>query len=75
MAAPKSIILRAEVDEAQRAHNCQHNQGHRLERGDKRLKLWSDRSPAHYCSGCALSIIERGIARLHDLARQLRSEQ
>jgi hypothetical protein len=73
MPRPKSIIERVEVDEALKAHNCQHNQNHRIERGDKRLKVWKQRSPEHYCVSCALDIIARDIAELQDLDRRLRS--
>ena len=72
MPRPKSILYRAEIDEAQRAHNCQHNAAHRLERGDKRLKVWDGRSPENYCATCALSIIARDIAKLQKLAERLR---
>jgi hypothetical protein len=72
MPRPKSILQRVEVDEAVHAHSCQHNSAHRLERGDKRLKLWNQRSCEHYCSVCALEIIERDTARLHEIAEQLR---
>lgn len=72
MPRPKSILQRVEVDEAKHAHNCQHNGAHRLERGDNRLKLWNNRSCDHYCATCALDIIERDIARLQELAKQLR---
>jgi hypothetical protein len=72
MARPKSIIQRVEVDQAQRAHNCQHNSSHRIHRGDARLKVWNGRSPEHYCVACALAIIERDMAKLQKLAEQLR---
>ena len=71
MPRPKSILQRVEVDEAQKAHNCQHNENHRLERGHKRLKVWKDRSPDHYCVECALAIIQRDISKLQGLAKQL----
>lgn len=71
MARPKSILQRVEVDEARKAHNCQHNDAHRLQRGDKRLKVWRDRSAEHYCVTCALAIIQRDIAKLQSLAQQL----
>lgn len=73
MPRPKSIIQRIEVDEARKAHNCQHNPNHRLERGDKRLKVWNRRSVDHYCADCALNIIERDITKLREIAEQLRS--
>jgi len=73
MPRPKSILQRMEVDEAQRAHNCQHNSAHRIERGERRLKLRKPgRSPEHYCTICALAIIERDINKLQKLAEQLR---
>ena len=72
MPRPKSILQRVKVDCALKAHNCQHNAKHRLERGDKRLKVWNDRSPDHYCVKCALSIIDRDIEKLQHLAEQLR---
>lgn len=70
----KSLVQRAEVDFAQRAHNCQANARHRLEQGDRRLKVHVDRSYDHYCRECALKIIEQDIARLGSLARQLTGE-
>ncbi len=75
MARPKSILQRVEVDEARKAHNCQHNDAHRLQRGDKRLKVWSDRSAEHYCVTCGLAIIQRDIAELQSLAQQLQGPQ
>jgi hypothetical protein len=71
MPRPKSILQRAEVDEAKRAHNCQHNAAHRLQRGDMRLKVRNQRSTDHYCAVCALAIISRDIATLQQLAEQL----
>lgn len=68
----KSLVQRSEVDEAQKAHNCQANRKHRLERGDRRLKVHVDRSQDHYCLGCALKIIEQDIEKLQILAQQLK---
>lgn len=65
---------RMEVDLVLRAHNCQHNKEHRLERGEKRLKLRNKRSWDHYCAQCAVSFIERDIATLKKLAVELRGE-
>jgi hypothetical protein len=73
--ARKSLVQRAEVDQVLKAHNCQANSRHRLERGDKRLKIWNGRSPDHYCVACAIDIIEHDIVKLQELARQLRAEQ
>ena len=60
------------VEAAVNAHNCQGNSSHRLVRGDKRLKVFTDpRSPEHYCAACARRIIERDIARLTSLLEEL----
>lgn len=68
----KSLVQRSEVDKVQKAHNCQANANHRLKRGDRRLKVYVDRSHSHYCGDCALRIIEQDIAKLQELAGQLR---
>jgi hypothetical protein len=69
--AKKTLVKRVDVDEAQRAHGCQRNSAHRLERGDKRLKVWKGRSPEHYCRDCAKQIIARDREKLDDLERRL----
>ena len=67
----KSLLIRVEVDVAQRAHNCQGNIRHRVERGDKRLKVRNGRSWDHYCLECARSIVRRDIGTLDTLARDV----
>ena len=67
----RSLRIRAEVDVAQRAHNCQGNTRHRIERGDKRLKVRNKRSWDHYCLECATTIVRRDIVELEALARAL----
>jgi len=67
----RSLRTRAEVDVAQRAHNCQGNTRHRIERGDKRLKVRNGRNWNHYCLECARTIVGRDIATLEALAREL----
>ena len=66
----KSLLVRVEVDEAQRAHNCQANAAHRLQRGDKRLKVRKGRNWDHYCAACAALIIQRDITELQVLRPQ-----
>jgi hypothetical protein len=62
--ATKSLVIRVRVDTALKAHNCQANSKHRIERGDVRLKVRNGRSWDHYCRSCALTIIARDIAKL-----------
>ena len=69
--ATKSLVIRVEVDKALKAHNCQGNRRHRLERGDKRLKVRNGRSWDHYCVICAGNIIQRDIVELQNLQRNI----
>ncbi len=71
MARVKSLIIRVEIDEVQKAHNCQANAAHRLVRGNKRLKVRNGRSWDHYCVACAAVILERDIAELQALRAQI----
>ena len=67
----RSLRTRAEVDVAQRAHNCQGNTRHRVERSDKRLKVRNGRSWDHYCLECARTIVSRDIGALEALTHDL----
>ena len=67
----KSLRIRAEMDVARHAHNCQGNVRHRIERGYKRLKVRNGRSWDHYCVECARTILRRDIDALEALAREL----
>ena len=69
----KSLLIRVETDEAQRAHNCQASAKHRIQRGDRRLKVRNGRSWDHYCVPCAIAILERDIAELQTLQRQFQA--
>lgn len=71
----KSLIQTTEVDVAKKAHNCQANRRHRLERGERRLKVRTDRSFHHYCRACGLIIIQQDIAKLQTLAQQLNDDR
>lgn len=70
--ARKSLVQRSEIDQVQRAHDCQANPKHHLSKGDSRLKVYVERSHDHYCAACALKIIEADIAKLQQMAQQLR---
>jgi hypothetical protein len=72
--ATRSLVIRAEVDKAKKAHNCQANSRHRLEKGDKRLKVRNGRSWDHYCANCAVAIIKKSIATLQDLQCALQGD-
>ncbi len=74
MPRPKSILQKIEIDIAKKAHNCQHNSRHRIQRGDKRLKVKKDRTSEHYCCECAKAIIDRDILYLQGLREQFLEE-
>jgi hypothetical protein len=62
-------LIRAEIDEAKRAHNCQASKHHRIQQGDIRLAVHiSGQSPDHYCAECARKIIQRDLEKLQQLA-------
>jgi hypothetical protein len=67
MARIKSLIAQVQIDTAGKAHNCQANARHRLEKGDVRLKVRNGRSWDHYCRACAEIIIDRDIQKLTKL--------
>jgi hypothetical protein len=63
----KSLLVRVEIDQAKKAHNCQANAAHRIRAGVTRLNVRNGRSWDRYCVPCAKTIIERDIAKLHAL--------
>jgi hypothetical protein len=71
MARPKSFVASIEMDEAQRAHNCQHNAGHRILKGERRLKLKVERTSEHFCRDCAIKFLKADVEKLEALIAQL----
>lgn len=70
MSRVKSIVIRVEIDQAKKAHNCQANARHRIHCGDTRLKVRNGRSWDHYCISCAKTILEHDISELQELQRK-----
>lgn len=68
--ATKSLVMRVQIDHALKAHNCQANARHRLEKGDRRLKVRNGRSWDHYCVPCATNILTRDMAKLRAFLAQ-----
>ena len=71
MGRPKSFVASITIDEAQRAHNCQHNASHRILKGERRLKLKVERSAEHFCCSCALKFLKADMEKLDALVVQL----
>jgi len=60
----KSLLLHAKVDAAGKAHNCQANAHHRINRGDIRLAVRNGRGWDYYCQECAQNIINHDLEKL-----------
>ena len=73
MPRPKSFLKRITIERTARAHNCQHNHNHRLEKGDVRLSLAVDRAHENYCADCAIQILNRDINILRNMIDEIES--
>ncbi len=69
----KSFLSRLEIDAAQKAHNCQHSKKHRIQKGDRRLKVSEGYSVSYYCLVCAVKFVENDSQGLSDLLVALRN--
>lgn len=67
----KSVVIQIDVDEVQRAHNCQGNARHRLSKGDLRLKVRNKRSWDHYCATCGVAIVDSSVEKLRAVRTRL----
>ena len=65
--ATKSLVITVRVDRAERAHNCRSRGGHRIERGEVRLKVRNGMGWIHFCRSCAENIIARDLEKLRAL--------
>jgi len=65
--AVRSILVQVGVDHAGKAHNCQANAKHRIEKGDLRLKIRNGMGWDHYCKSCANQIVAKAFQRLREL--------
>ncbi|GBK66233.1 hypothetical protein P4H94_14930 [Paenibacillus macerans] len=75
MPRPKSLVKSIEVDMAKRAHSCQHVPSHRILSGEKRLKLKVDRTYEHFCTECALKMIDSDIEKLQSIKEQITQKE
>jgi hypothetical protein len=72
MAKPKSFLKSLSIDNAKRAHNCQHNSKHRIIKGDTRLGLKVERSTEYFCKECSIKFLENGSEEIDMLLSELR---
>ncbi len=71
MSKPKSFVKSISIDNAKKAHNCQHNSKHRILAGDVRVKLKDGRTTEYFCINCALDTIRRDITMLEEIKKCL----
>lgn len=64
MGRVRSLLIRVEIDTAQRAHKCQANSRHPIKKGDTRLNVRAGRGWDRYCMECARKIVEGSLAAL-----------
>jgi hypothetical protein len=61
------------ITTAGRAHNCRHDDGHRITKGMRRLTVKSDGDEHHYCLNCAAGFLTRDLGRLGAMLEEVRS--
>ncbi|WP_256078357.1 hypothetical protein [Massilia sp. YIM B04103] len=65
----KSLLVTCRIDIAGRAHDCQANSRHRINKGDVRLKVRNGLGWDHYCSECAKKIFAKDLAKIAQLEK------
>jgi hypothetical protein len=70
MAKFKSIIS-AHVVVAGRKRLCHHDKKHPIKKGDRCLEVPVGLGWKGYCTGCGITMVEKGMAQLKDLRGQL----
>lgn len=75
MAKMKKLILKCEIEVAQKRHFCKHSKKHIISKGDKRLTLILNDGRAtavNYCQECGLKMIEQAQIELKELETKLK---
>jgi hypothetical protein len=71
----RSLLIRVEIDTAQRAHKCQANSRHPIKKGDVRLNVRAGRGWDRYCMDCARKIMEGSLASLTLVSRAVEARE
>jgi hypothetical protein len=69
----KSLVKNVTVNKAVKSHNCKRDKEHRVQAGEKRLRVKEGRSTAHYCPECGTASILADITKLQNLQKELNS--
>jgi hypothetical protein len=67
----RSLLDSVQFDKAGSSHNCRASRAHRIEMGERRLKVKVGRSHQHYCLECARKILAADVAKLGALVAEL----
>lgn len=67
----RSLIIRTEIDKAQRRHRCQTSAKHVIKQGDIRLNVRAGRGWDRYCLECARKILDGGKTTLDTVSSAL----
>ena len=67
----KSFLKNISIDTAKLTHFCKHNRKHKINKGDKRLKLKEGRASQHFCIECAKESLRKDINELSSLLTKL----
>jgi hypothetical protein len=73
VAKPKTLIKGMLVNQALRAHNCQHSSDHRIIKGDYRLCVKNGRNTEYFCVNCAKAFLNKAKNDIVSLMNQLPS--
>ena len=65
--ATRSLLVTHRIDRAGRAHDCQANAKHRIQKGDVRLKVRNGMGWDHYCKACAEHMIAKAQNQIEGL--------
>jgi hypothetical protein len=71
----RSLLIKVEIDTAQRAHKCQANSRHPIKKGDLRLNVRAGRGWDRYCMDCARKIVEGSMASLTMVSRAVETRE
>lgn len=73
MGKVRSLVIRVEIDTAQRGHKCQANVRHEIKRGDQRLNVRTGRGWDRYCMDCARKIVDGSLTSLKEVSNAVKS--
>jgi hypothetical protein len=65
MGKTKSFLKNISIDTAKSSHSCKHNKKHKINKGDKRLKLKKNRAFQHFFFFFSKESLKKDISELN----------